>query len=236
MIYKFGRILTKFNKFLKVNNVDIDDLKLALQIRTGISAMSKDEIERPTIKKDLMKANNIAKLMLIVSNYCSFFNYTLLYDLFEHVDYEEGKYFLDEYKLDFKRYAEQRVIYCPYGIKSESSETAKVIFSLDEKFKDCKIIHISRLQDDLGNIFHLDITSIFVSGVKPGSVSITFLLPLRFQERFTSFSSKQIQQLKELKYEESGILTINCGETKQIIHEPKPESGKLPCINIVGTF
>lgn len=227
MINKFGRILTKFGKFLKKSDVDLEDLKWALQIRGAISTILKDEIEQPTVKKDLEKADSIAKIMRIICSYCSFFSYKLLFDIFDHVEYDEGEYFLKEYELDFLKYAERRVMCCPYGMKSEDTWTTKVVFALDEAFKDCKIIHISRLEDDLSQIFRIELTSFYICGVKPGSVCIAFLLPARFQERFVSLSSKQIHQLKELNYEGSEILSIVCGEHQHVIKCPKAESGNL---------
>ena len=222
-------LMYDFYECMISKNVPVSKLKIFLRGLGRRSTIFKDETDQPTISKDLMKAQNIDDMMLIIQRYCSFFNFSLIETM---VDKFEQLYVfklrLEEYKEAFAKYAEHKLVFgCPSGIglNTEVAEAAEIFVKLDEAYKDCRLTHLETLHKDLCQIFRIPIEIFPLDRVQPGSVCVVFQAPEFMKKEIFPLSEKQIIALRELNYDNIQIYSVVCSEYSYDIREKQPYAG-----------
>ena len=232
MITTFNHLMFDFYKYMDSKNVPVKRLKIFLRGFGRLSTIFKDETDQPTISKDLMKAQDIDDIMLIIQSYCSFFNFSLIETIVNEFEQLHGfKPRLVLYKEAFAKYAEPKLVYCcPSGIglnteAGSGTEAAEIFVKLDDAYKDCRLTHLETLCKDLCRIFRLPLEIFPLDRVQPGSVCVVFQVLEFMKKEIFPLSEKQILDLRELNYGNIQIYSIVCSEYSYDIREKQPYAG-----------
>ena len=235
MITTFNDLMYDFYECMICKKVPVIKLKIFLGGLGQCSTIYKDETNRPTISKDLMKAQNIDDIMLIIQSYCSFFNFSLIETIVNKFEQLHGfKPRLVLYKEAFAKYAEHKLVYsCPSGIglNTEAVEAAEIFVKLDDAYKDCRLTHLETLRKDLCQIFRFPLEIFPLDRVQPGSVCVVFQVLEFMKKEIFPLSEKQFIALRELNYDNIQIYSIVCSEYSYDIREKQPYAGTYSMCN-----
>ena len=230
MITTFGDLMFDLQECMISKNISISKLKTFLRGRHRLSTI--DVTDQLTISKDLMNAQTIDDMMLIIWSYVSFFNFSLIetmVDKFKQL--HDFKPRLEEYKEAFAKYAEHKLVYCcpsGIGLNTEAglgTETAEIFVKLDDAYKDCRLTHLETLRKDLCQIFRTPLEIFPLDRVQPGSVCVVFQVPEFMKKEIFPLSEKQILALRELNYDNIQIYSVMCSEYSCDIREKQTYAG-----------
>ena len=229
MIITFNVLMYDFYECMISKKVPVSKLKIFLGGLGQHSTIFKDEANQSTISKDLMKAQTIDDMMLIIQTYCSFFNFRLIETIVDRFEQLHGfKPKLEEYKEAFAKYAEHKLVYCcpsGIGLNTEVAEAAEVVVKLDDAYKDCRLTHLETLREDLCQIFRIPLEIFPLEGVQPGSVCVVFQAPEFMKKEIFPLTEKQILALRELNYDKIQIYSVMCSEYSYDIREKQTYAG-----------
>ena len=205
MINKFMNILKSLKKFIVIQNIEIEKIKWLIKPRLCLDPIfegsSKYEMS------DIDQLSDISKFMCIIEDYCSFFNYDVLEDLINDLDYEHGITLMKDYKKDFSEYIKSLIVSeCPsnLGIQSMSIPTFSV--KLDKVFEKCTGEYLEKLKDDIQKILG-DKRKIILHRLSEGCICVTFQL-LISSWKSLNVTDELISSFKSLTYQGSRIISI----------------------------
>ena len=229
MIITFNDLMYDFYKYMNSKEVPVNELKTFLRGLGRLNTIYEDEKDQPTISKDLKNALTIDDIMDIIWSYCSFFNFSLIKKIVDKLEQLHGfKPRLEEYKQAFTKYAEHKLVYCcpsGIGLNTETIEAAKIFVKLDDAYKNCQMIHLETLREDLCQIFRIPLEIFPLDGVQPGCVCVVFQVPEYMKKEIFPLSEKQIIALRELNYDKIQIYSVVCSEYSYDIREKQPYAG-----------
>lgn len=204
---KFVYVYTNFFQSLSNRKIAIKKLVAYLKTFGAFTPIYKGE-NQPLLKDELSKLNfetaDMEDIMMIVTDYCSFFNYRLLsYLVNKHGDQSDQEE-LKRYEMDFMQYAERRVFECPSEIGEMNERCANLVVKLDEYYDQCSVNQLGLLENDLCKIF--GISNLNLRRINPGCLQLTFQLPFFIQEAIFPLSQEQEEKLIALH-----VQSVDCG-------------------------
>ena len=215
----FLTILTELSLFIQETNC-LDDIKWVLAQKCSTKAILKSSCGSTPL--DLIESEDrVSKIMIIISRYCSFFNFQLLEHIFKATNFVKGKEMLDKYKREFDKYAKSRVMECPTLLDDNDGKKLFMVI-LDDTFKDCHQLYLIKLKTDISKILEIDVDQLQIHGVNPGSIVVIYTIPSYVIGRVFPLSENQWSSLRKLNYSGAKILGIICD-----IYTYKLDSSKL---------
>ena len=195
MMCRFQELFSATTKSLKERKIPTTELLCHL-VGMGPMKPTFNDLSLPPFRcqlPGLQEAKNSDDVMLVVGNYCSFFNLQMLECIIDKVGTEQDKKNLSQYKEEFSRYAERRVFECPSDVGQVSEEGHVSMFViLDETYDNCNVsqlqLFIVKLRDIL-NISPGD--GLKLCHITPGSLRLTFQLPACIANYIFPLSSEQ---------------------------------------------
>jgi len=203
---RFDAILTSFHSYVVKEKIEIKNIKWLL----------KNAVTVPTIFKGTKKSSpdaidsltDTSSLMEVIVDYCSFFNFDLLENIFHVLDFEEGKELMKAYKKKFNAYVKSlEVTDCPCNLGILSSDVASVTVLLDEGFRECELFYLDVLKEDISKILGIKKELLIVHKIFPGSVFVVFHMPISTW-REVDLSDEMIESFKKLAYRNSHVIAV----------------------------
>jgi len=145
-------------------------------------------------------------------SYCSFFNFDLLDNVIKFLQYEVGMVKMEEYKRRFQKYLKGRIACMPSGVGVKGQQLTKLMFKLDESFKNCRMEFVLQLKKDACVILMINPDHVAVEGIENGSIAIIYHIDKLLKYTIFPLSTVQVDALKRLRYEGSTILELVCDE------------------------
>ena len=217
------RMLSKLQKFLKDDSMNVNDLNFIKSSSYNLSTIFK---KKDTIMDGNERESQVNKYMEFICSHCSFFNFKLLKLTFESLEYEEGMRSLEDYEKEFAKYVERRVVHCPSGLGMNDIDHVTLYVKLDDAYKDCRMHHLETLREDICEILKIETYQLALEGVEDGSICVVFHLRVDLKDKILPLSMEQISVLQHLRYNDARVLGISCGECTQEIHH-EHEQGML---------
>ena len=195
MMCRFQELFSATTKSLKERKIPTTELLCHL-VGMGPMKPTFNDLSLPPFRcqlPGLQEAKNSDDVMLVVGNYCSFFNLQMLECIIDKVGTEQDKKNLSQYKEEFSRYAERHVFECPSDVGQVSEEgNVSMFVILDETYDNCNVsqlqLFIVKLRDIL-NISPGD--GLKLCHITPGSLRLTFQLPACIANYIFPLSSEQ---------------------------------------------
>ena len=130
--------------------------------------------------------------MLVIGDYCSFFNFRMIEHIVDKLGSRQDKKNLSKYQEEFNKYAERHVFECPSEVGKLSSDHANIFVKLDDTYENCTLQNLHLFVNRLWNIFNVSIaTGLKLSHIEPGCLKLTFQLPFSVLQDIFPLSSEQ---------------------------------------------
>ena len=207
---KFRKLFSATTKSLKDRKVPIPEILCEL---VGLGSLSPTYDYSKNLPfgcqlPELRKAENTDEVMLCIGEYCSFFYFEMLECIIDNLGTAQDKTNLKKYKEEFQKYAERHVFECP----SEICEMTKrghisMFVTLDDAYKNCNVSNIHLFVSNLEDVLNISSGSgLKLCRIEPGSLKLTFQLPLSVLQDIFPLSSEQEVALAGL-----GVMQLSCG-------------------------
>ena len=208
MMYKFQELFSATIKSLKERNVTVKELSNHIGCLVAIKPVYQDS-KLGQLRCELPKAETIDDVMSIVREYSSFFNYRMLKNIIDHVGGEEDRKNLAIYLQEFAEYAKRKVYECPSEVGQISEAGRSNMFvTLDESYDNYTVSSLKNFERELAKILNISSDVVVVlCRIAPGSLQLTFQIPLEIQKTIFPLSSEEEVALTKL-----GVARLSCGE------------------------
>ena len=106
--------------------------------------------------KELKAADTIPKVIMVLNDYFSFFNYHITEHIIEELGTEEDKAGLRSYKEEFNQYAKRRIFECQpeFGTLSDGDH-ADIFVKLDSQYDNYTVVEIMGFRQKLCEILRV---------------------------------------------------------------------------------
>ena len=203
MIERFQDLFSATTLSLKQRKVPVEEILCHL-VGLGACPPAYRALNLPAFCEkfpELMKAKTIDSAMLVIGNYCSFFNYYMIEHIIKKLGTEQDKKSLEKYKKEFSEYAERHVFECPSEVGTMSEGLAKMVvtLTLDKTYEEYTMSYLDLFVSDLRKILNISSSAVFkLCHIAPGSLRLTFQLHRSMIEDIFPLSREQEAELAKM--------------------------------------
>lgn len=213
MMFKFQNLFSSLKRSIRLQKISLKDVVSEICAIGSFLPVYK-RTQQPVLREQLPKlqaAESIEDIMLIINDYCSFFNYEIIEHLIQELGTEEDKQCLQEYISDFKCYAERKVFECPPEVGAQTKEgMIRLVVKLDSAYDDCTLNHLHVFKNKLCKILGLaNNGTLKLCHTDKGCIQMTFQILDFLPPAVFPMSQQQKESLIDLK-----VHWLKCGEYK----------------------
>ena len=163
IVRKFWHLHSRVYQSLRERNIPVDRLVAHLLSLFALDPVYKDS-QKPALQsffQELQNARSIEKVLYIIRDYISFFNYHVIEHIVEGLGTDKDRVELQNYEREFDEYAKRRVYECPpvYGPKSDADH-ADLVFMLDSVYEEFTVKELKMFQYRLSKILYVSPQSV----------------------------------------------------------------------------
>ena len=207
---KFHDLFEATRMSLVERNISVGELLKPLDCMGSIKPLYKDA-PLPVLGcqlPELRKTASVDDAMSVISSYCSFFNYRIVECIIKKLGTERDKTNLEKYKEEFSVYAQRHVFECPAELgEIDEDAHANMFVTLDATYDSYTVSHLCSFIRNLQSVLKVPPVSLRLCRIGPGSLKLTFQLPLSIQKATFPLSSDQEVALSNL-----GVMQLSCGD------------------------
>ncbi len=168
---------------------------------------------------------DVSGYMDIIESYSSFYNFSLVENIIEALQFNAGIELIRIYKKEFSVYIKQLPISkVPSNIGIKSSACTSISVKLDEGFKKCNSYYLDVLKTDISKILEVDANKLYLEGISDGCVCVTYHLVSNNNK--VNVTEEMIISLKDLKYKDFTVLQLQQTSTYSIHFSNDGKNGK----------
>ena len=213
MMFKFQNLFSSLKHSIRHQKIPLKDVVSEICAIGSFLPVYK-RIQQPVLREQLPKlqaAESIEDIMLIINDYCSFFNYEIIEHLIQKLGTEKDKQHLQEYISDFKHYAERKVFECPPEVGAQTKDgMIELVVKLDSAYDDCTLNHLHVFRNKLCKILGLaNNGTLKLCHTDKGCIKLTFQILDFLPPAVFPLSRQQQKSLIDLK-----VHWLMCGEYK----------------------
>jgi len=206
---KFQHLFSTVYESLRARNIPVDRLVTHLLSLRAFDPVVKGS-QKPllqTFSKKLKKAESIEKVLWIIEDYFSFFNYHVIDHIVSKLGTDEDKVELRNYKKEFDHYSKRRVYEClpVFGPVSEANHS-DLVLKLDSVYEQFTVEAVESFRYRLNGILHISHGVLRLCQVEKGCFQLMFQMPLFVQQVIFPLSSEQERALVA-----EGVIRLTCG-------------------------
>ena len=211
IIRKFWRLHSRVYESLRQQNVPVDRLVAHLLLLDAFEPVSKSS-QKPllqTFSQELQNAESIEKVLCIIKDYFSFFNYHVIEHIVDGLGTDQDRAELQNYKKEFDEYAKRRVYECRpvYGSTSKADH-AELVVKVDSVYEKFTVTELKKFEYRLSRIFCVSPQSVLrLCRVEQGCLQLIFQVPSFVQQEIFPLSTEQESALAA-----EGVIRLTCGD------------------------
>ena len=211
IVHKFGHLHSRIYESLYQRNVPVDKLVTHLLSLGAFDPVYKDS-QKPVLQtffQELQNAGSIEKVLYIIRDYISFFNYHVIEHIVNELGTDQDRAELQNYEKEFDQYSKRRVYECPpvYGPKSDADHTDLVV-KVDSMYEEFTVKELKKFQFRLSRTLHVSPQSVLrLCRVEEGCLQLIFQVPSFVQQEIFPLSSEQERILAA-----EGMIRLTCGD------------------------
>ena len=211
MVHKFWHLHSSVYESLRKQRVPVDRLVAHLLSLHAFEPFYKGS-QKPALQtffQELQNAGSVEKVLFIIRDYISFFNYHVIEHIVDGLGTDQDRVELQNYEREFDEYSKRRVYECPpeYGSKSDAHH-ADLVVKLDSVFEEFTVKELKKFQYRLGRIFCVTPQSVLrLCRVEEGCLQLIFQVPSFVQQEIFPLSSEQESALAA-----EGVIRLTCGD------------------------
>lgn len=210
MIDKFQYLFSATTESLKRRKKSVMELLCAL-VGLGPLPPVYEGLNLPKFMRhfpELTKSKKIDDSMLVIGNYCSFFNFRMIEHIIHKLGTRQDEKNLTKYKEQFSMYAIRHVFECPSEVGTVSEGLASMFVTLDETFDSCTVRVLELFVQNLRKVLNIPPTAVFkLCRIAQGSLKLTFQLSYSITEDIFPLSDEKQAHLTAL-----GVVSLMCGQ------------------------
>ena len=209
MVNKFQDLFSATTQSLKMKKVSVKELLCHLVGLGPHPPVYKDPKLPMFMRKlpALTKSKTIDEVMVVIGNYCSFFNFRMLERIIDKLGTGQDKKNLSKYRDDFDQYAKRHVFECPCEVGTVSEGLANVFVTLDQTFEGFTVRSLELFVENLRNVLKISAGAVFkLCRVEPGSLRLTFQLPYSMLQEIFPLSDQEEEALSCLGVEKLWLI------------------------------
>ena len=218
MILLFTDITNGLYKFITNQNA-LKKLKYLIQSWINYRTIEEDDLYKDVTNKMVKAVNDNDELWDIFSIYFSFFNFKLVEQAIDILNYEAGEAKMKSYKQEFNCYLKKRVTQCPSGIGMKREDHVTLLVELHDAFADCRIEHLLQLGNDICSIMNFKPDKLQIAGMNKGCICVAFHLHKREIPQGFFLLYQQIELLQNLRYMAAKVIKVKCNGVYYLINE-----------------
>ena len=203
MIQKFQDLFSATTESLKRRKVAVREIVCHL-VGLGPSPPAYKDLNLPTFQQklpELKRTKTVDAAMLVIGEYCSFFNFYMVENIIKKLGTRQDKKNLEKYKKEFSVYAERHVFECPSEVGTMSKGLAEMVvtLTLDRTYKSYTLEYLELFVNNLRKILNISSSAAFkLCHVAPGSLKLNFQLHRSMIEDIFPLTSEQEAELAKL--------------------------------------
>ena len=155
IVHKFWRLHSRVYESLCERNVSVDKLVTHLLTLHVFEPVHKGS-QKPALQtfQELQTAGNIERVLFIIRNYISFFNYHVIEHIVDGLGTYQDRVELQNYEKEFHEYAKPRICECPsvYGPMS-NAEHVDLVVKVDSVYENFTVKELKNFEYRLSRIF-----------------------------------------------------------------------------------
>ena len=180
MIDKFQNLLSATADSLKKQRKSVKSLLCHL-VGLGPHPPAYRGLNLPEFSRqlpELTKSRTIDEAMVVIGNYCSFFNYRMIEHIINKLGTRKDHKNLSKYREHFRQYSEQLVFKCPSQVGEMSEGLANMYVTLDKVYDSYTLNSLELFVNNLRKILNISDGAVFkLCHIARGSLKLTFQLP-----------------------------------------------------------
>ena len=181
IVRKFGHLHSRVYESLCKRNVPVDKLVTHLLSLGAFDPVHKDS-QKPVLQaffQELQNAGSIEKVLFIIRDYISFFNYHVIEHIVNELGTDQDRVELQNYEKEFDEYSKRRVYECPpeYGSKNDADH-ADLVVKVDSVYEDFTVKELKKFQYRLSRILVTPQSVLCLCQVEEGCLQLIFQVPL----------------------------------------------------------
>ena len=195
IVHQFWYLNSRVYESLCERNVPVDKLVTHLLSLGAFDPVYKDS-QKPVLQtffQELQSAESIEKVLFIIRDYISFFNYRVIEHIVDGLGTDQDRVELWNYKQRFNEYSKRRIYECPSVYWSMSkADHAELVLKLDSVYEDFTVKELKNFEYRLSRIFCVSPQSVVrLCQVEEGCVQLIFQVPSFVQLYFHCPLSKR---------------------------------------------
>ena len=237
MIDKFQKLFSDTTESLKAQKKSVKELACSLVV-LGPHPPAYKNLNLPMFIQqipELTKSKTIDEAMLVIGNYCSFFNFRMIEHIINKLGTRQDRENLSKYREEFNQYAERHVFECPSEVGTISEGLANMFVTLDHTFEGFTLRSLELFVESLRKVLKISAGAIFkLCRVEPGSLKLTFQLPCSMLADIFPLSSEQEAALASLGVDNLWLIyQFNRQNLTSVDGEETATAGEWIAISIV---
>jgi hypothetical protein len=201
MIQKFQDLFSDTTESLKQRKITAREI-ICHVVGLGPSPPAYKDQNLPTFEQklpELKRAKTVDAAMLVIGEYCSFFNFYMVENIIKKLGTRQDKKNLEKYKKEFGVYAERHVFECQSEVGTMSEGLANMVVTLDETYDSYTLKYLDLFVSNLRKILNISSSAVFkLCHIAPGSLKLTFQLHRSMIEDIFPLSRGQEAELAKL--------------------------------------
>ena len=211
IVCKFWHLHSRVYESLCERKVSVEKLVTHLLSLHAFDPVYKDS-QKPALQaffQDLQNAGSIERVLYIIKDYVSFFNYHVIEHIVNELGTDQDKVELQNYEKEFDQYSKRRVYECPplYGSKSDADHV-NLVLKVDSVYEEYTVKELKRFEYRLSRIFCVSPQSVLhLYRVEEGCLQLIFQVPSFVQQKIFPLLSEQEEALVA-----EGVIKLICGD------------------------
>ena len=210
IMIKFQHLFSTVYESLCARSIPVDKLVTHL-LSLGAFDPVYEGSQKPmfqTFFKELQDAGSIEKVLWVIREYFSFFNYHVIEHIVSELGTDQDKAELRKYKEEFDQYSRRRIYEClpVFGPVSEVKH-ADLVLKVDSVYEKFTVEELEDFQHRLGGILRVSSQGLLrLCRVEKGCFQLVFQVPLFVQQEIFPLSCEQERALVAEK-----VIKLTCG-------------------------
>ena len=209
-MFKFQHLFSTIYESLCARCIPVDKLVTHLLSLGAFDPVYQDS-QKPvfqTFYKELQTAESIEKVLWVIRDYFSFFNYHVIEHIVSELGTDQDKTELQNYKKEFDQYSKRRIFEClpVFGPVSEANH-ADLVLKIDSVYEKFTVEELEDFQHRLSGILRVSSQGVLrLCRVEKGCFQLQFQVPSFIQQEIFPLSSEQERALIL-----EGVIKLTCG-------------------------
>ena len=210
IMIKFQHLFSTVYESLCARSIPVDKLVTHLLSWGAFDPVIKGS-EKPvfqTFLKELQTAGSIEKVLWVIRDYFSFFNYHVIEHIVSKLGTDQDKAEFRSYKEEFDRYSKRRVYEClpVFGPVSEADHV-ELRLKIDSVYEQFTLEAVENFRYRLKEILRVSQGILRLCRVEKGCFQVMFQVPSFVQQEIFPLSSEQERALVA-----EGVIKLTCGD------------------------